>query len=146
MEPIRRTIFEDSTRRDILVCTSFMPELDAQRIGVKMHVEMEHYVSREVETTDEEGQPTTATVAGWEPYCRYHPMGRYEVPRVESNRYKFVDPATFDLVPQGTEGAVPEVLAIWGAMLQGFPVPTLIGVFMERMIARGNFDDLRQLL
>ncbi|MPR36940.1 hypothetical protein [Salmonirosea aquatica] len=145
MQPIRIDIpGENPLRKDVFVCTEFSVSLATRKIVAAMHVEQFHRTATPIQEVLEDGTPGPngwTEYGAWEPYRRYHPSGQYPV-HVTSDTSKLVD-ATFALVEPGTEGAVPEVLAIWGML--GAPIEQLLRLLMGRMIQRGNLEDLSQL-
>lgn len=112
-----------------------------QRIVLPLVVELTSRTETQVPVTLN-GEPTgeTETIYGpWEPYRKLTLSNQIAV-ATESNNSKFVDPQTFNLVPEGTAGAVPELQAIWSQL--GPPIVGLITSVLQRMDARGNFNDL----
>ncbi|WP_143092910.1 hypothetical protein [Arsenicibacter rosenii] len=122
----------------------FSDDPDHQRIILPLVIELTSRSETQVPVVVD-GQETgeSETVYGpWEPYRKLS-LSNQVAAVTESNNSKFVDPATFNLVPAGTEGAVPELTAIWSQL--GPPIVQLITTVLSRMDQRGNFNDLSQL-
>lgn len=151
MQPIKITLPDDPTLpgvRQDFICKGFSvvfgDNIQAQKIVLDLMLELFTRTATDVPVL-ENGEPTgeTQTVYGdWEPYRRFTATNQFSF-TTQSDNSKFIDPATFDLVPAGTEGAVPELAAIWSNF--GGPITQLLQTVMNRMVVRGNLNDLSQL-
>lgn len=151
MQPIRITLPDDPTLPGVkqdFVCKGFTVEfnenMQAQRIVLNLMLELFTRTETQVPVLID-GQPTeeVETVYGdWVPYRRFVPTNQFPF-ITQSDNSKLIDPQTFDLVPEGTPGAVPELAAIWGNF--GGPITGLLQTVMNRMVARGNLRDLASL-
>ncbi|OIN57627.1 hypothetical protein [Arsenicibacter rosenii] len=139
MQQQRITLPDDPTLvgiRQDLVCEGFAVSFTESRIIPVLF--LEQFFRTQTEVPAEDGS-TTIVYGEWQPYKRFYPSGRVSIP-TESNNIKRVDPATFELVESGGIG---EVDAIWSQF--GGPISVLLGTLMNRMIQRGNLNDLSQL-
>jgi len=148
MQPISITLPEDPTLpgiRQDFICTGFSVDFEHQRIIASLMLELFGRTETETPILDTEGEPTGETqviYSEWTPYRRFSATNQYTF-TTESNNSKFIDPQTFNLVPVDTPGAIGELDVIWSQF--GPSIIGLLTMLMNRMIVRGNLNDLGAL-
>lgn len=135
-------------RRQILVpefTVKFSADPDHQKISLPLVQELFTRTKTEQPAVDDQGTPTgeTQVIYGeWEPFRGLGYSNQIACP-TESNNRKWVNPQTLERVAEGTEGAVPELAAIWSQV--GAAITAMLTGAVLSMDARGVFNDVTRL-
>lgn len=134
-------------RRQVLITqftVKFSIDPVQQRIELPLIQELHIREQSEVPVLDGQGHETGETETIYGPWKPFMGLGVNQIAcYTESTNQKFVDPVTKRRVPPGTEGAVPELAAIWDSF--GGPITQLLVDSVLQIDANGGFNDLTKL-